>query len=402
MDIDKETLEKLYITEKLSFDEIGERLGVSRSTISRRLKGYKIPERPRKTRKIFIEKNILEKLYIYDQLNPDEVGERLGVGRKTIMRFLKEYNIPVRSSKEGTKIAKEKKLLKNVLKISKEELEQKYFQEYMPVSKIAEEYGVSPNWMWKYFKENNIQLRSYHEAVSLVHKERNPNIKNVTKEVLESLLYKGLTMAEIARELKVSEIVIADRVELFEFREYVEKNIKNFYKKFLPEVSPFPKGTKRNPEEVKNQKAKMMETFSKKRDKIDNFKYYQATAGHLSYFYYTKNRAKIPEGMHIDHVFSVWDGWVHKVHPEDISNPINLRLIPKEMNLKKNIYSEITFEQFKDLIGDLKPFERPELEKKYCHYCGKDIISYYPRPVKYCSTSCTNKSYWKRKKSKSH
>jgi len=397
VDIDKETLEKLYITEGLSLEEIGERFGVSRKTISRRLKLYKIPERPKKTRKIIIEKEILEKLYIYDQLNPSEVGERLGIDRGTVTRLLKGYSIPLRNSKEGTKIAKEKKSLK----IPKEELEQKYFQENLPIPKIAEEYGVSPSWMYTYFKKCNIKIRTYSEAVSMVHKKRNPNINKVTKEVLVNMVKQGLTMAEIARELKVSEIVIDDRVNQFGLREYVEKNIKNFYKNFFKEINPFPKGSNRPLDLIEKSTASRMKTYSKRRDKIDNFKYYQNTAGHLSYFYYTKQGAKIPQGMHIDHIFSVWDGWIHKVHPEDISNPINLRLIPKEMNFKKSLHSDITFEQFKSLIGELKPFERPEIEKKYCHFCGEDI-SYKPQQTKYCSKSCTDKAYYGRRKSKSH
>ncbi|MCQ6281596.1 hypothetical protein [Bacillus sp. EB600] len=401
MDINKETLERLYRAENLSHEEIGKRFGVGRKTIARRLKSYGIPERPRKTNKILIEKEILEKLYIHDQLNPDQVAERLGVGRKTITNLLKEHGIPLRDTKEGTRIAIEKKLLKNTLNISKEELEQKYFQENMPIPKIAEEYGVSSTWMYRYFKSMNIELRSYNEAVSLVHKERNANIEKVHKEVLIELLDQGLTMAEIGRELGVSEIVISDRVDQFGLRDYVTKNIKNFYKKFLPDVSPFKRGNKMPYELIEKTTKSRMETFSKKRDKIDNFKYYQNTAGHLSYFYYTKNGANIPEGMHIDHIFSVWDGWIHKVHPEDISNPINLRLIQKEMNLKKNANSDITFEQFKSLIGELKPFERPELEKNYCHFCGKDI-TYKSRPAKYCGKSCADKVYYRKRKSKSH
>lgn len=397
MYIDKESLEKLYTTENLSLKEIGERFGVSHNTISRRLKQYEIPERPKKTRKILVEKEVLEKLYIHDQLNPSEVGERLGIDRGTVTRLLKGYNIPLRNSKEGTKIAKEKK----ALKIPKEELEQKYFQENLPIPKIAEEYGVSPSWMYTYFKKNDIKIRTYNEAVSMVHKERNPNINKVTKDVLEIMLQQGSTMAEIARELKVSEIVIADRVNQFGLREYVEKNIKNFYKKFLKEVNPFPKGSNMPLDLIRKTTASRMKTYSEKRDKIDNFKYYQSTSAHLSYFYYTKKGSKIPEGMHIDHIFSIWDGWIHKVHPEDISNPINLRLITKEMNYKKNLHSDITFEQFKSLIGELKPFERPEIEAKYCRFCGKDI-SHNPKLTKYCSKSCMDKAHYRRKKLKRH
>jgi hypothetical protein len=45
---------------------------------------------------------------------------------------------------------------------------------------------------------------------------------------------------------------------------------------------------------------------------------------------------------HVDHIYSISDGWRNKISPEIIGNYVNLRFIPALENLKKNKKSHIT------------------------------------------------------------
>ncbi len=48
---------------------------------------------------------------------------------------------------------------------------------------------------------------------------------------------------------------------------------------------------------------------------------------------------------HLDHIYSIYDGFKENIEPEIISSIINLQIIPKEINLRKNIKSWITTEE---------------------------------------------------------
>ena len=43
---------------------------------------------------------------------------------------------------------------------------------------------------------------------------------------------------------------------------------------------------------------------------------------------------------HIDHIFSIYKGWISGVPEESIAHLSNLRLIPSEQNLKKGPFGE--------------------------------------------------------------
>lgn len=69
-------------------------------------------------------------------------------------------------------------------------------------------------------------------------------------------------------------------------------------------------------------------TFREHKDKIlDSHKH----RGHFSH--------------HLDHVYSVYDGWKNKVEPEVISHWSNLRMIPYDENVRKNSKSHKSLEQ---------------------------------------------------------
>lgn len=59
----------------------------------------------------------------------------------------------------------------------------------------------------------------------------------------------------------------------------------------------------------------------------------------------------IPDGFHVDHVYSVNDGWKNGVPPEIISHPANLCLIPADENMRKKDESVISLEELFQITG---------------------------------------------------
>ena len=70
-------------------------------------------------RKIHIEKEILEKLYIDEQKSMIQIHKELGIGLNTVKRLFNEYKIPKRSRTESSTITIKKKHDKLGRKITK-------------------------------------------------------------------------------------------------------------------------------------------------------------------------------------------------------------------------------------------------------------------------------------------
>ena len=89
----------------------------------------------------------------------------------------------------------------------------------------------------------------------------------------------------------------------------------------------------------------------KRKRKAKTFKGYNTKVKYLSNqnfnkYYYLINPFNYKRGniYHLDHIYSIIDGFNNKVSIETISNPVNLRIIKANKNLKKNYKSEISLE----------------------------------------------------------
>jgi len=87
--ISKEKLKKLYNEEELTHQEIGEKLDVDCSTVSRWCSKYNI----NCSNKISIPKEKIENLYINNDMTQKEVANKLNVSDSTVSRLCREYNI---------------------------------------------------------------------------------------------------------------------------------------------------------------------------------------------------------------------------------------------------------------------------------------------------------------------
>lgn len=106
IDISKKELERMYVDEKMTPREIGEKYGIGSWNVRRLLKTYEIPTRNISEAHLKqgikkISKEELKKMYIDEGMAPVKIGEKIGVTGTTITRWLREYEIPLRNNSEA-------------------------------------------------------------------------------------------------------------------------------------------------------------------------------------------------------------------------------------------------------------------------------------------------------------
>lgn len=104
IEINIEIIEALYINNGMTAQEIGDILGVAKSTILSRMRRYGIPKRSSNDqRKTEISKEKLIELYINQGMTSKKISILYGVSEETIRRKLVSYGIPRRPTSETAK-----------------------------------------------------------------------------------------------------------------------------------------------------------------------------------------------------------------------------------------------------------------------------------------------------------
>ncbi|MFB6192858.1 MAG: hypothetical protein ABEK00_01270, partial [Candidatus Nanohaloarchaea archaeon] len=102
LEIPEDELREFYIKEEMSSNEIAEKYGCSKRTILKRLREYDIPRRSSgPKRRDDITKEKLEKLYVVEELSTRDIAEKLDTGRSTVYSKLKKFDIPTRDISES-------------------------------------------------------------------------------------------------------------------------------------------------------------------------------------------------------------------------------------------------------------------------------------------------------------
>jgi hypothetical protein len=95
-------------------------------------------------------------------------------------------------------------------------------------------------------------------------------------------------------------------------------------------------------------------------EEIERFETYSKMVRSLTRFTFNKNKNLIdPNGLkdldsknhHIDHIYSISDGFINNIEPKIIASVNNLRVIKKDENLKKGKKSELTLEKLLKLYN---------------------------------------------------
>ena len=155
----KEELERLYSDEKLSQKKIAEKCGVTGPTVKHWLKSYDLLIRNKSEvaqlihghiKHINPSKEELERLYVEEKLSPEKIADHYNVSSVTILRWLKKYDILIRSNSEAQQVR-----FGHIKHInpSKEELERLYVDENWSQEKIADHYGVGHTTILRWLKK---------------------------------------------------------------------------------------------------------------------------------------------------------------------------------------------------------------------------------------------------------
>jgi len=105
VNIPKEELERLYCIENWGIEKISEHFHCAGATVFRNMVIYGIPRRPSAIAKYAtraLSKELLEDLYWNQELGLSQIGEKLGYGTQTIKEHMVKYNIPRRTRSEVT------------------------------------------------------------------------------------------------------------------------------------------------------------------------------------------------------------------------------------------------------------------------------------------------------------
>ena len=170
----RKELYKLYWIEKKSIQEIANQLEKNYKTIFRWMKKYNIPKRThseaasiswlRKRGGLLPTYKNLFNLYWKKEKSMIEIGTLFHVSSTTIKRWLKGFNIPVKS----ISVAKSK------LKVSKEKLHHLHWDKKLSVKQIARQFGVTTTTISNYFKKLNIPRRKVTEILYELSLKKNP------------------------------------------------------------------------------------------------------------------------------------------------------------------------------------------------------------------------------------
>jgi len=174
--IPKDELGSLYKNKKLTISKIAKFYYCSTSKIWAYLYKYNINRS--RCKEVFISKKDLEKLYLKEKLSTRKIAKKLNCEKSTIENKMRKYGIPARSKSEALRLIPRAEKYK----ISKEKLEELYWQKKLSAYKIAEIYNCSPSAIFYKLRKFGISRRTDFEGAMLTVSERSPKIaKAVSK-----------------------------------------------------------------------------------------------------------------------------------------------------------------------------------------------------------------------------
>lgn len=196
-ELDKETLERLYIQEKMSIRSIAELYGRSYMFVRYRKEKYGIPTIIPFYKKKEIGQQILFKLIVVEGKSMQAVAKQLSCSPVTIRKRCDEYGIPLKKE--------------SLAGISKAELQKLYIAEGKSTREIAKELGCSYETVRSRCKQFGISVRSSRRSKT-----------EIPKSSLQRLyLEEGKTLSYIANKFGCSVSTISNKLKQFKINRYL-------------------------------------------------------------------------------------------------------------------------------------------------------------------------------------
>ena len=134
----------------------------------------------------------LRREYVDEKMSAVMIAEKFGISYQTVYRWLKENKIEIRDNSEAN-------LPKEFVKPSKRELERMYINERMSAVRIAERFGVGSTTVYRWLKEDEVGIRT------LAQSQLPGGIIKPAKEDLESMyIDKKMSLKNVGKEFGVS------------------------------------------------------------------------------------------------------------------------------------------------------------------------------------------------------
>lgn len=254
--IDRDVLYDLYITQNMSAKQIGDIVGVSKATIQSKLVKYGIVKDKQnilktihKDDKYYIDKDTIYDLYITKNKSVEEVAKILDVSKDTILRRLKKYQIKKERANVQLQIEKRNLDVYGVRytsqfeeikeKIKKTNLE-KYGTEYPLQSKEIRD-KISLSNLEKYGVENPFQFEEVKQKIKKVNLEKygvdhpmhSDQIKEKMKQTnLEKYGVENPAQVDVVKEKMVSSLLnnnFPNVIKYFADKETTEEFINENY-----------------------------------------------------------------------------------------------------------------------------------------------------------------------------
>ncbi|MED3710044.1 hypothetical protein P4502_12505 [Peribacillus frigoritolerans] len=292
--------------------------------------------------KLHISKEELIELYINQKQSLNTISKKFNCHVNTIRKRLNEYNIPIRSKGESLRTNFESKL---GVSLTVEKIMEK-INEGMFIYEVAEFFGV--------------------------------NRKSITKRLKEA----GIELAQLESHQKLLS----------------ENNIKQGKERWANDPT-LQKKHKKKLEEINKKRSEKAQLRYEMAHLKDYGEYKKACERIANRFYGTER----PEGMQIDHKYSIHDGYLNGVPAPVLSHHFNLRLVTAEENNSKGTGSVITLEELYKGTGE--PWDgRKEIKvlTRTCKECGNSIkFTNQHKNTRFCNKTCRSKYKYKEEVAKS-
>ena len=198
--LDKETLTRLYVKEKMSLRAIARMYGVSYFCVQYRCRQYGIKPRPRTSKRIHLDKAVLQRLCVKEGKSSKEVAAVLSCSSVTVRERCKEFGIPLKAQQ--------------LARITKDKLQKCYVSEGKSTREVAKVLGCSPETVRMRCKQFGIPMR----------KPSRDGLK-IDKSVLKRLyLTEDKSMTDIAGICGCSIATISNRLKGFGLTKAKKKN----------------------------------------------------------------------------------------------------------------------------------------------------------------------------------